>query len=209
MPTTPRPRSCRKTQPLLALLVLALVSGCSATVQLRPPTVPVLSKLPNEKIAVVQFADQVPEDNRVGRMKNLYQATIRWVTLKPPVAVTLSESIADILNRSGMDAELLQTATVPEGRLVLTGQVKNMSLTSRPGWSEIYFDAMVQFDAQLKQPDGSVVSLGQIEGSVNSTTVGGVGFTMEQSLSEAMGGAIADGVRKLLDQLKSRGLLTS
>jgi len=180
-----------------------ILSGCSATVQLRYNPMPVVSKFPNKKVAVVQFADGVPKDKQVGRAKNLYGMTIRWITLKPPVVAALSETITDALNRSGMDAELVQAAQAPDGAFVVTGQLKDMMLKSHPGWSEVKMESMILFDVQVKRPDGRVVALGPFEGRVEPTSVGGAALNLDQSFEEAMKGAIEDGVRKLFAKLKS------
>lgn len=180
-----------------------LLSGCSATVQLRHDPLPIVSKFPNKKVVVVQFANGVPEDNRVGRAKNFFGMTVRWVTLKPSVAVVLSETVTDAMNRSGMDAELVQDAQAPDGTFILTGQLKDMMLKSHPGLTEVKMDAMILFDAQVRRPDGRVVALGQFEGRVEPTSVGGMDVTLDQSFEQAMRGAIQDGARKLFTKLRS------
>lgn len=194
----------RRVELLLLYLSVGLVlTGCGATVQLAYAPLPVTSKLPAKNVALVSFADEIPPDHRTGRAKGAFGNTVRWVTIKPPVATVLSEAIADALIRSGMDVESFASGERPSHDFVVTGTVNDMLLQSKPGWSEVRVKASIRFVAQVRRPDGSAVDLGPIEGIADSSSVGGATMTLDQLLANAMTSAIHDGIRKLLAQLKA------
>jgi len=193
----------RRVERLLLYASVGLIlTGCNATVQLAYAPIPVASKLPAKKVALVAFADEIPPDHRTGRAKGGFGNTVRWVTIKPPVATVLSEAIADALIRSGMDVESLASGEKPSQGFVITGTVKDMRLQSKPGWSEVRVNASIQFVAKVRRPDGSAVDLA-IEGIAESSSVGGATMSLDQLLANAMTSAIQDGIRKLLAQAKA------